>query len=340
MAGVLDPLAAFQQFEVEAVAAIEAAATADALEQVRITFLGKKQGRLKDLQQLLGQAPPEARKALGERFNAAKDRVSAAWETRSQALQQPDAIVDAIDVTLPGTAPRQGRIHPISQTIADFKEMMGRFGFEVVEGPELEDDWHNFGALNIPLEHPARDPLDNFFLATAAIPAGLKSPATMIRSQTSTVQIRVMERQAPPVRVVHVGRVYRPDAIDMTHHVMFHQMEGLLIDRGITMASLKTTLRLFATAYLGQDVTIRFRPSFFPFTEPSVEVDMGWNGNWVEIGGAGMVDPFVLKSVGYDPEEVTGFAFGLGIERFCMRRHEVKDIRLFTQNDVRFLSQF
>ena len=218
---------------------------------------------------------------------------------------------------------------------------MGRLGFSTADGPEIEDDWHNFVALNIPDDHPARDPLENFYLATAEVSTGEKTPVNLLlRSQTSTVQIRVMEKTKPPIRIISLGRVYRPDTADATHYPMFHQIEGLMIDTKVTMADLKSVLRLFATSYLGDDVTIRFRPSFFPFTEPSVEADYYWNGQWVEFGGAGMVDPNVLKAVGYDPEEVTGFAFGLGVERLCMRRHGITDIREFYKNDVRFLAQF
>ena len=250
-----------------------------------------------------------------------------------------------IDVTLPGLRPRLGHRHPLTQTAEELIDLFGRFGFDVARGPEVEDVRHNFDALNIPPSHPARDPLDNFYLAVGERAAGSAPPAigvSMLRSQTSTVQIRVMEAQPPPVRVIAIGRVYRPDTVDATHSFMFQQVEGLMVDRGVTMADLKTVLRLFAEAYLGRDVKIRFRPSFFPFTEPSVEVDMLWHGGvrWVEMGGAGMVDPNVLRAVGYDPEEVTGFAFGLGIERLCMRRHGIDDIRLLYQNDVRFLRQF
>ena len=235
-------------------------------------------------------------------------------------------------MTLPGLPTKFGHKHPLTQTADDLIDIFGRFGFAVARGPEVEDIRHNFDALNIPLVHPARDPLDNFYL----------SPSTMLRSQTSPVQIRVMENQPPPVRVIAIGRVYRPDTVDATHSFMFHQIEGLMVDKGVTMADLKTVLRLFAESYLGKDVKIRFRPSFFPFTEPSVEVDMLWHGGdrWVEMGGAGMVDPNVFRAVGYDPEEVTGFAFGLGIERLCMRRHGIDDIRLLYQNDARFLAQF
>ena len=247
-------------------------------------------------------------------------------------LERRVVAAGAIDVTLPGAIPRLGHRHPLTQTADELIDLFGRFGFSVARGPEVEDIHHNFDALNIPPSHPARDPLDNFFL----------SEGTMLRSQTSTVQIRVMEAQRPPVRVIAIGRVYRPDTVDATHSFMFHQIEGLMVDRGVTMADLKTVLRLFARSYLGHDVKIRFRPSFFPFTEPSVEVDMLWHGGdrWVEMGGAGMVDPNVFRAVGYDPEEVTGFAFGLGIERLCMRRHGIDDIRLLYQNDIRFLDQF
>jgi phenylalanyl-tRNA synthetase alpha chain len=222
------------------------------------------------------------------------------------------------------------------------KEIMGRLGFSAVEGPEIEDEWHNFEALNIPLIHPARDPLDNFYLSVAKDPAGEAASPLLLRSQTSTVQIRVMESTPPPVRIISLGRVYRPDTADATHYPMFHQIEGLLVDRGVTMADLKSVLRLFCQSYFGgdNDVHIRFRPSFFPFTEPSVEVDMNWRGGWMEMGGAGMVDPNVLRAVGYDPDEVTGFAFGLGVERVCMRQHGITDIRALYQNDVRFLEQF
>jgi phenylalanyl-tRNA synthetase alpha chain len=250
-----------------------------------------------------------------------------------------------------------GRLHPITQTIEELKDIMGRLGFTVALGPDIEDEWHNFEALNIPADHPARDPLENFYLASAQIaaggpvaaggPAATSGPAAagdsaplLLRSQTSTVQVRVMESRQPPVRIISLGRVYRPDTADATHYPMFHQMEGLLIDRRVTMADLKSVLRLFAASYLGADVHIRFRPSFFPFTEPSVEVDMSWKDRWIEFGGAGMVDPNVLRAVGYDPEVYIGFAFGLGVERLCMRRHGITDIRELYKNDVRFLGQF
>jgi phenylalanyl-tRNA synthetase alpha chain len=329
----LEELAAYEQ---DALAAIAAAGDAAALEQVRIEFLGKKKGRLKDLQSLLGQVAVEERPVLGKRFNEVKARVEQAWADRQAALARPARTADGIDITLPGVPLRLGRVHPLTQTINEFRDIMGRLGFTSADGPEIEDEFHNFEALNIPDGHPARDPLENFYLAAAKAAHGPR----LLRSQTSTVQIRVMEQGPPPVRIVSIGRVYRPDDVDATHSCMFHQMEGLMVDRHVTMADLKTVLRLFATAYLGADVHVRFRPSFFPFTEPSVEVDMRWQDRWLELGGAGMVDPNVLRAVGYDPEEVSGFAFGLGVERFCMRRHSIDDIRRFYENDVRFLRQF
>jgi phenylalanyl-tRNA synthetase alpha chain len=244
---------------------------------------------------------------------------------------------DTADVTLPGNGYALGALHPITQVMSEFRELMGRVGVTVVDGPEIEDERHNFDALNIPEDHPARDPLDNFYIACAS--ATLGGPV-LLRSQTSTVQIRTMEKVAPPVRIVSLGRVYRPDAPDATHFPMFHQMEGLWVDRNVTMAQLKSVLRLFATSYLGGDVSIRFRPSFFPFTEPSVEVDYWWNGQWIEFGGAGMVDPNVFQAVGIDPEAWSGFAFGLGVERLCMRRFGITDIRDLYRSDVRFLRQF
>lgn len=321
-------------------AAFLAASDAAALEAARVEFLGAKSGRLKAVQQGLGQVDKSDKPAAGKRFNEVKTGLEAALAAAQERLSAGGAQQAAdptFDPTLPGTPVRLGHLHPITQTIEELKDIMGRLGFSVVDGPEVEDEWHNFEALNIPASHPARDPLENFYLATAGKTSG---GPMLLRSQTSTVQIRVMEKQRPPVRIVSLGRVYRPDTPDATHYPMFHQIEGLLVDRQVTMADLKSVLRLFATSFLGTDVHIRFRPSFFPFTEPSVEVDMSWNDRWIEMGGAGMVDPHVLAAVGYDPEEVTGFAFGLGVERVCARRHGVTDIREFYKNDVRFLHQF
>jgi phenylalanyl-tRNA synthetase alpha chain len=342
-------------------AAFGKAATSVELEAARIEYLGQKNGRVKAAQERLKTLDSSMKRIYGQRFHAAKTDLEAAFEAAQSRLERHTHVVEPLDVTLPGVRPRLGHRHPLTQTADELIDLFGRLGFAIARGPEVEDIYHNFDALNIPPVHPARDPLDNFYLAGSdpragvdtqdpmpAVPVGgppIGHPAVasaMLRSQTSPIQIRVMEAQGPPVRVIAIGRVYRPDTVDATHSFMFHQVEGLMVDRGVTMADLKSVLRLFAQSYLGQEVRIRFRPSFFPFTEPSVEVDMLWHGGvrWVEMGGAGMVDPNVLRAVGYDPEVVTGFAFGLGIERLCMRRHGIDDIRLLYQNDVRFLRQF
>jgi len=334
----------------EATDAFAHATTAEAADKARITYLGQKHGRIEEFEAFFKSLPPEGKKAFGKRFNEVKQGLKQAQQAaKSRAMQERSHIivrpgvaeirVSAVspsvscDFSLPGIRPRLGRKHPLTQTAEELIDIFGRFGFTLATGPEVEDEWHNFEALNIPPAHPARDPAENFYVDSK----------TLLRSQTSTVQIRVMEKQPPRVRVVAIGRVYRPDAIDATHSCMFHQIEGLYVDKKVTLADLKTVLRLFAASYLGHDVHIRFRPSFFPFTEPSVEVDMSWDvrgGKWVELGGAGMVDPNVFRAVGYDPEIYSGFAFGLGIERMCMRRHGINDIRLFYENDVRFLEQF
>lgn len=318
-----------------AASSLAAAADAAAVEQARIEFAGARSGQLKAVQKLLGGIAPADKPEAGRRFNEVKAAIA---ELFAAAQGRTAAMADAaapVDVTLPGTAQPLGHLHPVTQTIRRVQEIMGRLGFESVDGPEVEDPWHNFEALAIAPEHPARDPLDNFYLAVARAAEPL-----LLRSQTSTVQIRVMESRQPPLRIVSLGRVYRPDTADATHYPMFHQVEGLLVEPGTTMAHLKSVLRLFASSFLGGDVRVRFRPSFFPFTEPSVEVDMEWGGRWVEMGGAGMVDPAVLQAVGYDPAVVSGFAFGLGVERIAARRHGVDDIRDFYRNDVRFLRQF
>jgi phenylalanyl-tRNA synthetase alpha chain len=346
-------LAELDSLAASADAAFAAATDTAAIEAARVEFLGAKAGRLKTAQKGLGSVGGPDKPAAGKRFNEVKVQLEAALAAAQERVSAaaPQQAAEKFDPTVPGRRPTLGHLHPITQTIEELKEIMGRLGFTVAEGPEIEDEWHNFEALNIPAAHPARDPLENFYLATAAKTAGGKGDGAasplLLRSQTSTVQIRVMEKTKPPVRIISLGRVYRPDTADATHYPMFHQIEGLLVDRGVTMADLKSVLRLFAASFFGGEVHIRFRPSFFPFTEPSVEVDMEWHDpgaggetRWIEMGGAGMVDPHVLKAVGYDPEEVTGFAFGLGVERVCARRHAVSDIREFYKNDVRFLEQF
>ena len=339
-----DVLAQLDELAASAASAFASVADTAALEAARVEFLGAKSGRVRAAQKGLGQVEPADRPAAGKRFNEVKQEVEAAFaeaQARLETSAAPASADPTFDLTLPGKQIRIGKLHPITQTIEELKDIMGRLGFSTADGPEIEDEWHNFEALNIPREHPARDPLENFYLSAAGKTApGASSPPMLLRSQTSTVQIRVMERTPPPVRIISLGRVYRPDEADATHYPMFHQMEGLWVDRQVTMADLKSVLRLFASSYLGADVHIRFRPSFFPFTEPSVECDMSWEDRWIEFGGAGMVDPHVLSAVGYNPEEVSGFAFGLGIERLCMRRHGITDIREFYKNDVRFLRQF
>ena len=325
------------QLQQQATAELDSAGDADALEAWRIKYLGSK-GAVKAAMQRLKDVPKAEKAAAGKAANDLKNALQAAFD---ETLASAGASIGkaakalAVDVTLPGDRPDIGHIHIITQTVNEISEIFGRMGFEVVTGPEVEDEHHNFEALNIPPSHPARDPLDNFYIDDNA----------MLRSQTSTVQIRVMENRQPPVRVISPGRVYRPDTVDATHSFMFHQLEGLYVDEGVSMADLKTCLDQFVKAYFGPDAATRFRPSFFPFTEPSAELDILFHYDdgstkWIEVGGCGMVDPNVLDSVNYDSEKYTGYAFGLGIERLVMRRYNIPDIRLLYAGDVRFLHQF
>jgi len=322
--------------ETAALGELGAADSAEALEAWRVRYLASK-GELRALQKRLKEVPKADKPAAGKAFNQLKGTLQAAYQARAEAVgaARGGAARPPHDITLPGSRPRIGHIHIITQTINEICDIFGRMGFTVAYGPEVEDDRHNFEALNTPPEHPARDPLDNFYI----------DQTTMLRSQTSTVQIRVMESQQPPVRIISPGRCYRPDTVDATHSFMFHQVEGLYVDEGVTMADLKTCLDQFCKAYFGPEVATRFRPHFFPFTEPSAEVDVMFrhedgSTEWVELGGCGMVDPNVLEAVGYDSEKYTGFAFGMGIERGIMRKHGIADIRLLFENDVRFLHQF
>ncbi len=318
--------------------------TPEQVESFRIKYLGAK-GWFKQAADHLRTLEPSLKRDYGRRLNEAKQVVQRGYEqAKAAAAAQPAADAAAFDITEPGRLRfdhyRPGTWHPIHQTIDTLTELFARQGFARVEGPELEDDFHNFEALNVPPQHPARDPLENFYLDR---PAG--APPYMLRSQTSSVQIRVMEKQRPPIRIIAPGRVYRPDTVDATHCWMFHQLEGLCVERGVSMVDLKTSLHQFARAFFGPDVPTRFRPSFFPFTEPSAEFDVLFtqpdgSTRWVELGGCGMVHPKVLEKVNIDPDTYTGFAFGLGIERLAMRRHGIDDIRVFFENDVRFLRQF
>jgi phenylalanyl-tRNA synthetase alpha chain len=323
------------QLKAEATEALKDAIGADALEAWRIRYLGAK-GAVKNAMQGLKDVPKDLKAAAGKAANEVKNALQDAFDNADQeAAPAGKASAPTVDVTLPGDKPTIGHTHLITQTINDICDIFGRMGFEVATGPEVEDNHHNFEALNIPLSHPARDPLDNFYI----------DDERMLRSQTSTVQIRVMENRQPPIRCISPGRVYRPDTVDATHSFMFHQVEGLYVDEGVTMADLKTCLDQFVKAYFGPDVATRFRPSFFPFTEPSAELDILFHMDdgstrWIELGGCGMVDPNVFAAVDYDAEKYTGFAFGLGIERLVMRRYNIPDIRLLFAGDVRFGQQF
>jgi phenylalanyl-tRNA synthetase alpha chain len=292
----------------------------------------------------------EARPALGQAANELKKRVEAAIDERlAKAARKPR--VDSIDVTLPGREPLIGHRHPLTLLREQIELFFQRIGFLIVEGPELEDDYHNFEALNMPSEHPARDMQDTLYLASPVISA-VGQPATLLRTHTSGMQVRYMERYQPPVRLIAPGRVYRRDNLDLTHTPMFTQVEGLVVDEGITLADLKGTLVAFAREMFGAERKTRFRPSFFPYTEPSAELDIscaacGGTGcnmckgtGWIEVLGSGMVHPAVFEAVGYDSERYTGFAFGVGIERMALLKWGVEDIRLFYENDLRFLEQF
>jgi phenylalanyl-tRNA synthetase alpha chain len=317
--------------------------TAADLEAWRVKFLGTK-GLVKAQMKLLGTVPKEQKPALGQKLNAVSEELTIAYEAKKAELASSGAgSKDAIDVTEPGRPLNIGNRHILMKVVDELVELFGRMGFSVASGPEVEDEFHNFIALNIPKQHPARDPLDNFYLDTPLDSAlSTQHSALLLRTQTSTVQIRVMEQQRPPIRVVIPGRVYRPDTHDATHLSMFHQLEALVVDKIVTMVVLKSTVLQFVRAYFGPDTKVRFRPSFFPFTEPSAEVDVFFEdrGRWIELGGCGMVHPNVLKTVNIDPEEYSGWAFGFGIERIAMRKYGIEDIRLFVENDIRFLRQF
>lgn len=319
----------------EALAKLKAAVDAESLEQWRIRHLGTK-GSVKAAMRRIKELPAEARRAYGKLANEVQVALAEAFQRAQARLGAgKKRRVEAVDITLPGAEVRIGHRHILTQAIEEITDIWARMGFSVAYGPEVEDERHNFDALNTPPSHPARDELNNFYI----------TPTVMLRSQTSPVQIRVMESQDPPVRVISPGRVYRPDTVDATHSFMFHHLEGLYVDEGVTMVDLKSDLDQFCKVYFGPRVATRFRPSFFPFTEPSAEVDMLFtredgSGEWIELGGCGMVDPNVLEAVGYDAEKYTGYAFGLGIDRMVMRKYNIPDIRLLFENDVRFLRQF
>ncbi|WP_303901097.1 phenylalanine--tRNA ligase subunit alpha [Thiohalomonas denitrificans] len=328
----------------EAGSAIEAAEDLAAIDEVRVRFLGKK-GLFTERMKQLGKLSPEERPAAGQAINKAKQSVQQSIQARKEAMQvaevQTRLAAEAVDVTLPGRGQSTGGVHPVTRTLERIEHLFGQLGFEVAEGPEIEDDYHNFEALNIPESHPARAMHDTFYF----------DEHTVLRTHTSPVQIRVMEGREPPFRVIAPGRAYRCDS-DLTHTPMFHQVEGFMVDECTTFADLKGILDEFLRNFFEQELAVRFRPSYFPFTEPSAEVDVqcvecGGSGcrlcshtGWIEILGCGMIHPEVFRHAGLDSERYTGFAFGVGVERLTLLRYGVNDLRLFFENDLRFLEQF
>ncbi|KTG23576.1 phenylalanine--tRNA ligase subunit alpha [Idiomarina sp. WRN-38] len=322
-----------EEIVAQAEAAIANADNPQALDDVRVQYMGKK-GQLTELLKGLGKLDPSERREAGQKINEAKQQVQTSINSRKELLKAEELKVkleaERIDVTLPGRNSAVGGVHPVTQTIRRIEQFFGDLGFSVKEGPEVEDGFHNFDALNIPANHPARADHDTFYF----------TPSTMLRTQTSGVQIRTMEVEKPPLRIISPGRVYRND-YDQTHTPMFHQVEGLMVDTDVSFTQLKGILEDFLTHFFEESLQVRFRPSYFPFTEPSAEVDvMGKDGKWLEVLGCGMVHPNVLKAVGIDPEKYTGFAFGMGVERLTMLRYGVTDLRAFFENDLRFLKQF
>ncbi len=334
-----------EEIKIKAQNELNEANSLETIENLRINFLGKK-GELTSILKQMGGLSAEERPVIGQLANEIRIYLEEQIEERKRVLLAKEIekrlISEKIDVTMPGKKIALGKKHPLSKVLDEIKDIFIGMGFEIAEGPEVEYDYYNFEALNIPSNHPARDTQDTFYI----------NQNVLLRTQTSPVQIRVMENKKPPIRIIAPGRVYRSDAVDATHSPLFHQVEGLVIDKGITMADLKGTLEVFIKGLYGEDSKVRFRPHHFPFTEPSAEVDIccfqcGGVGcrlckgeGWIEILGAGMVHPKVLKNCGIDPEIYSGFAFGLGLERVVMRRYNIDDLRLFFENDVRFLNQF
>lgn len=312
--------------------AITQASTLILLDKIRTQFLGKK-GELTEILKELGQLPIELRPGIGKAVNLAKQEINEKLKQKSDKLHQnlldQQLQANAIDITLPGRGMHLGNLHPITRVRARLEALFLSLGFELVEGPEIENNYYNFEALNIPENHPARAMHDTFYF----------SDELLLRTHTSPVQIRTMENREPPFRVITPGRVFRCDS-DQTHTPMFHQLEGLVVDKNVTFANLKNLIIEFLTQFFEQKIVIRFRPSYFPFTEPSAEVDLQSGDSWLEVLGCGMVHPKVLANVGIDPESYSGFAFGIGIDRLAMLRYGVEDLRLFFENDIRFLSQF
>ena len=319
------------------------ASSKDAVENFRLKYISRK-GSISELFEELKKVSVEEKKKIGKVLNELKQSAEAKLQSLQESLENTQTNTSDVDLTLPPIPNKIGNLHPLTLTKNRIIEIFERLGFNVADGPEIEDDWHNFSALNFPANHPAREMQDTFFIE--------KNPDLLLRTHTSNVQIRLMRKQKPPIRAIMPGRVYRNEAISARAHCFFHQVEGLYVDRNVGFADLKQTLYHFAKEMYGKDIKIRFRPSFFPFTEPSAEIDIsclickgkGCNvckhSGWVEIAGSGMVHPNVLKNCGIDPEEFTGFAFGMGIERVTMLRYQVNDLRLYSENDIRFLKQF
>jgi len=315
------------------------------LESLQVKYLGKK-GEVTAILRTMGKLPADLRPAFGAAVNDAKEKLSSLFDSKLEVLRAEELSKqfqeESIDVSLPGRIVAKGKVHPLNVGFEEITSVFAKMGFSVVEGPEVEWTYYNFDALNHSIYHPARDPQDTFYI----------NDSVLLRTQTSPMQVRAMELQKPPVKVVVPGTVYRRDQVDATHSPVFHQLEGLYVDKNITFADLKGALTEFAQSFYGRDRKVRFRPHFFPFTEPSAEMDVSCmicggtgcrvckNEGWIEILGAGMVHPNVLKAAGYDPESVTGFAFGLGIERIVMLKYGIDDMRLLFENDLRFLSQF
>ncbi len=325
--------------------AIAAASTPQEIEELRVKYLGKK-GELTAILKMMGSLSPEERPIMGQLVNEAKAELEGEITAKASEIKAKETEeklkAETIDITLPAKTVSTGKLHPLNTVLNDMIDIFQSMGFDVVDGPEVETDYYNFECLNVPADHPARDMQDTFYLGENLL----------LRTQTSAAQIRTMENRKPPIRVICPGRVFRADEVDATHSPVFHQIEGLVVDKGITMCDLKGVLEQFAHEIYGADTEVKFRPSFFPFTEPSVEVDVtcsecGGKGcrvckgsGWIEILGAGMVHPKVLSSCGIDPEEYTGFAFGIGLDRLTTTRYKISDIRLLFENDKRFLEQF
>ena len=322
-----------KELEQAALKEFAAISSLEALENLRVNYLGKK-GQLSQILRGMGKLSPEERPRIGGVANEVKELIQSSLDQQRQKLQA--ALIEAkleaetLDVTMPGVSRPLGRLHPLHSTIDRVLDIFVGLGYTVAEGPQIETDYYNFEALNTPADHPARDMQDTFYL----------DGGNLLRTHTSSVQIRYMENHQPPIRIVAPGRVYRRDTVDATHSAVFHQVELLAVDKGLTFADLKGTIQEFLNQMFGDDLAVKFRASYFPFTEPSAEVDVQWKGKWLEVMGCGMVDPNVLKAVGYDPEVYTGFAAGFGVERFAMVLHQIDDIRRLYNSDLRFLRQF